>query len=69
MTTTATYDSAAGTFTVVNGVWTNTYPIADLQRWIDFYRNQQDRYPMHAASYDGDVSALEALATTLRVAM
>ncbi|WP_027170169.1 hypothetical protein [Mesorhizobium sp. WSM3224] len=61
-----TYDSAAGTFTLVKDQWRGTFPIADLPKWLNFYRQQQDRYPAHAASYAPDVEALEALTAELR---
>ncbi|CDX34620.1 conserved hypothetical protein [Mesorhizobium plurifarium] len=66
MKTTATYDSAAGTFTLEKGVWRGTFPIVDLPSWIRFYRQQMERYPAQAASYAEDVEALEALAAELR---
>jgi hypothetical protein len=62
MKTTATYDSAAGTFTLEKGIWRGTFPIADLQKWLAFYRQQKERYPAQARSYAEDVKALEALA-------
>ncbi|MDG4875195.1 hypothetical protein P9273_08805 [Mesorhizobium sp. WSM4935] len=62
MKTIATYDSATGTFTLEKGVWRGTFPIADLPNWIRFYRQQQERYPTHAAQYAADVEALEGLA-------
>ncbi|SUU90811.1 hypothetical protein EDC40_101277 [Aminobacter aminovorans] len=61
-----TYDSAAGTFTMANGAWTNTYPISDLPQWLAFYRNQQELFPRYAASYQGSVDGLEKLAAELR---
>ncbi|CAN7314584.1 hypothetical protein [Mesorhizobium caraganae] len=45
--------------------WRGTFPIADLPKWLDFYRHQRERYPAHAASYDSDVKALEALVADL----
>ncbi|MBZ9768281.1 hypothetical protein LB526_16115 [Mesorhizobium sp. CA6] len=64
MKTIATYDSAA--FTLEKGVWRGTFPIADLPKWLNFYRQQMERYPAQVASYAEDVKALEALATELR---
>jgi len=61
MKTIATYDSAAATFTLEKGIWRGTFPIADLPKWLNFYREQMQRYPVHAASYAPDVEALEAL--------
>ena len=60
MKTTVTIDSASGMVTISRGSWTGTFPVSDLQMWIDFYRGQQDRFPEHAASYADDVRALEA---------
>lgn len=65
MQTTATYDSTAGTFTVVKDRWQGTFPIQDLPKWLNFYRQQQERYPTHAASYAPDVEALQNLALRL----
>ncbi|MGN6142285.1 MAG: hypothetical protein ACTHOP_01710 [Mesorhizobium sp.] len=66
MTATTAYDSEAGTFTITKGVWSGTFPISDLPKWLDFYRRQRDRYPNHAASYTSDVEALKALTRQLR---
>lgn len=65
MQTTATYDSGTGTFTIVKDKWRGTFPIAELPTWLAFYRQQRQRYPAHAASYDSDIQALEALAAEL----
>ncbi len=62
MKTTATYDSAAGTFTIEKGIWRGTFPITELPKWVNFYRGQMERYESHAANYAPDVEALEALA-------
>ena len=62
MKTIATYDSATATFTLEKGIWRGTFPIADLQKWLTFYRQQMERYPAQARSYAEDVKALEALA-------
>jgi hypothetical protein len=66
MQTTATIDSTAETFTLTKGVWSGTFPIADLSKWLAFYRDQRERFPDHAAAYDDDVKALEALDRQLR---
>ncbi|WP_280821499.1 hypothetical protein [Pseudaminobacter soli (ex Li et al. 2025)] len=60
-----THDSAAETFTMTKGAWTNTYPISDLSKWINFYRLQRERFPAYATYYDDDVTALEKLAATI----
>lgn len=57
----ATYDSEARTFTFGKGVWSGTFPVADLPNWLAFYRRQRELFPGHAASYDDDVEALEAV--------
>ncbi len=62
----ATYDSAAGTFTIAKDKWQGTFPIADLPKWLAFYQQQQERYPTHAESYASDLKALEALTVELR---
>lgn len=67
MQTRATYDSKTGTFTLEKGIWRGTFPVADLPKWLKFYRQQMERYPAHAASYSEDVRALEALAAELRL--
>ena len=59
MRATATYDSGAGTF---KGIWRGTFPIADLPKWLSFYRRQMERYPAHADNYAPDLEALEVLA-------
>lgn len=35
--TQATYDSASGTFTTAKGIWSGTFPIADLPKWLELY--------------------------------
>jgi len=67
MQTTATYDSTAGTFTLSKGPWSGTFPICDLPKWLDFYRRQRERHPDHAASYNTDVDALEALTRQMKI--
>ncbi len=62
MKTTATYDSKADTFTLKKGIWQGTFPIGDLPDWLNFYRQQMERYPTHVANYAPDVEALEGLA-------
>jgi hypothetical protein len=31
-----------------------TFPLADLEKWLAFYREQQARYPAHAITYEPD---------------
>ncbi|AZO14755.1 MULTISPECIES: hypothetical protein [unclassified Mesorhizobium] len=65
MKTIATYDSAAGTFTLEKNIWRGTFPIADLPKWLVFYRHQMQRYPAQGGNYALDVEALEMLAKQL----
>jgi hypothetical protein len=49
-----TIDSDAGTFTHSRRDWLGTFPLADLEKWLAFYREQQARYPAHAITYEPD---------------
>lgn len=60
MTTTAVLDQEGTTFTMTRGAWTNTYPVAELPKWIAFYRRQAELIP-DQKSYIEDVRALERL--------
>lgn len=60
MNTTAILDPEGTTFTVARGAWTNTYPLADLPKWIAFYRRQAELVPDQKC-YADDVRALERL--------
>lgn len=53
------------TFTLTRGAWSNTYPVADLAKWLAFYRDQKALFPKAGASYDASIAALEALARQL----
>jgi hypothetical protein len=57
----ATIDSEKGTITLTKGVWSGSFPIADIPHWLAFYRRQQQLFPSHASSYGHEVKALEAL--------
>lgn len=59
MQTTVTIDSVSGMVTMSRGAWSGTFPVSDLQKWLDFYRSQQERFPERAAIYAEDVRALE----------
>ncbi|MBN9035441.1 MAG: hypothetical protein J0H53_05180 [Rhizobiales bacterium] len=61
MQTTATIDSTTDMITMVKGTWSQSFPASDLPRWLAFFRQQQERFPVHAASYADDIRALEAL--------
>ncbi|MGN6303585.1 MAG: hypothetical protein ACTHNH_02130 [Mesorhizobium sp.] len=58
----ATTDSETGTVTLTKGVWSGSFPIADIPHWLAFYRRQQHLFPSHASSYEHEVKALEMLA-------
>ena len=61
MRTEALYNPENRTFTMSRGIWSATYPIAELQKWIDFYRRQQERFPAQAAIYGESLKALTDL--------
>ena len=65
MKTTVTIDSASGMVTMTKGVWTGTFPVSDIPKWLSFYKLQQERFPVHAASYADDIKALEEAAMKL----
>lgn len=65
--TTITYDPDTQTYTHAGGGWSDTYPVADLPRWLDFYRRQRRDFPRASTSYDADIEALEALARDLGI--
>ncbi|NDR57146.1 hypothetical protein FPS10_12035 [Pseudoruegeria sp. M32A2M] len=49
--------------------WQGRFPVADLPRWIAFYRRLRDRKGgKYRASYADDVAALEALGRRLSAA-
>lgn len=58
MKDTVTIDSTAGTFTHQKAAWSGTFPLSDLPKWLAFYRQMQERYPVHARTYEPDVRAL-----------
>lgn len=62
------HDPAAGTFTMTGTVWSDTYPIEDLSKWLAFYRTLQAEHPKAKGAYDGDVEALDGLAKQLGLA-
>ncbi|UXU73722.1 MULTISPECIES: hypothetical protein [unclassified Paracoccus (in: a-proteobacteria)] len=59
----ATHD--ATTFTLTGKVWSATYPLEELPRWLAFYRSRRQRCPRAGSSYDATLAALEALAQEL----
>ncbi|MBT9385102.1 hypothetical protein KM176_14625 [Pseudooceanicola sp. CBS1P-1] len=54
-----TLDREAGTFTLALGTWENTYPVADLDRWLAFYRSQREHFPKSLDTYDRTIALLE----------
>jgi hypothetical protein len=54
-----TINSDNGTYTHTKGSWSGTFPIAEMQSWLSFYRTQVQRYPTRAAIYEIDIRALE----------
>lgn len=58
MKATITIDSAAGTFTHSKRDWSSTFPLADIEKWLAFYRDQQARCPAHTHTYEPDAVAL-----------
>lgn len=55
--------SKDGTYFVLSkGSWQNEYPLADLDRWIEFYRKMRREHPKSQSSYDRTIAALEELA-------
>ncbi|WP_336459996.1 hypothetical protein [Frigidibacter sp. MR17.24] len=60
-----THDAAAGTFTLTGKIWSNTYPLDQLDAWLLFYRRQRDDHPKALDSYDAAITGLEALKARL----
>lgn len=69
MKATINIDSDAGTYTHQKGTWSGTFPLADMPKWLAFYREQQARYPAHAQSYEQDVRSLADAARQLKDAV
>lgn len=61
MAKTATYDPETQTFTLRGTGWFDTYPIADLPKWLAFYRKMDEDFPKSKGVYLEWVAALEAL--------
>ncbi|WP_017999952.1 hypothetical protein [Paracoccus sp. N5] len=55
----ATHDDS--TFTLTGKVWSATYPLEELPRWLAFYRSRRTRCPRAGDSYEATITALEAL--------
>ena len=57
------------TFTLTGNMWSATYPLDELPKWLAFYRRQRSRFPKAGASYDATIAALEALAEDLGISI
>ncbi|PLP58998.1 hypothetical protein CYK37_10840 [Mesorhizobium loti] len=62
----ATIDAEACTFTLSGGSWIGTYLISDYSRRVTFYQAQQERYPVHAKTYQPTVDALAGPSVHIR---
>lgn len=67
MKATITIDSTTGTFTHSRRDWSGTFPLSDLPKWLAFYRDQQQRYPAYAHTYEPDAVALAEALRQLKV--
>ncbi len=56
------------TFTLTGEYWSATYPLADLQKWLAFYRGRRARFPKAGDAYDTTLAALEELERRLSAA-
>ncbi|MCB5411763.1 hypothetical protein [Pseudogemmobacter faecipullorum] len=61
MKKTATYNPDTQTFTLTGSQWSNTYPVAEFEHWLAFYRRMRDEHPKAGSNYDGWIEALERL--------
>lgn len=53
-------------FTLTRGAWSSTYPLADLDRWLEFYRRQPVDFPKSGQAYAESIAALESLTARLQ---
>lgn len=58
----ATVSEDGQSFTLTRESWSNTYPMAELPKWLAFYQDQKALFPKAADSYDASIAALQALA-------
>ncbi|KGJ11598.1 hypothetical protein EQ718_02365 [Paracoccus versutus] len=49
------------TFTLTGKIWSATYPLEELPKWLAFYRGRKARFPKAGNSYDATIAALEQL--------
>lgn len=61
----ATHD--VSTFTLTGEIWSATYPLDELPKWLRWYRSRKARFPKAGNSYDATIAALEGLAAELGV--
>ncbi len=61
----ATHDDT--TFTLTGEVWSSTYPLEELPKWLRWYRGQKRRFAKAGDSYDATIAALETLAAELGI--
>ncbi|SIQ39353.1 hypothetical protein SAMN05421641_10777 [Paracoccus thiocyanatus] len=59
----ATHDET--TFTLTGEIWSATYPLDELPKWLRWYRSRKARFPKAGNSYDATIAALEGLAGEL----
>lgn len=50
------------TFTLTGEIWSATYPLEELPKWLAFYRGRRARFPKAGDAYDATLAALEELA-------
>lgn len=62
----ATVDPETRMFTLRAGGWIGTYPIAQYEHWVSWYKEQQERYAPHAKAYQPAVDALAGIADDIR---
>lgn len=61
----ATHDDK--TFTLTGEIWSATYPLEELPKWLRFYRARKAKFPKAKGAYEPTIAALEALAKELGV--
>ncbi|ABL68494.1 hypothetical protein SAMN04244581_02398 [Paracoccus denitrificans] len=61
----ATHDDK--TFTLTGEIWSATYPLDELPKWLRWYRSRKARFPKAGDAYDPTIAALEGLAAELGV--
>jgi hypothetical protein len=54
-----TIDKSTSTYTLTGKVWSNTYPLEDMPKWLEFYRRQRENFPKADGAYDDIIAVLE----------